>query len=231
MHSAFVRFRGEAKAVQQYLPKMIYEETREGEPYLIGQLTLLDEEGGYVDSYHIRVVPTASFPFAFPHVYEIGGRIPANIDWHVFPDGHCCLKSIPEEVLRCKGGIGLVDFLENEVKPYFFNQKFRELHGYFLKERAHGIRGNIEFFEELFRTSDRKKIEKGIKFVMQRDEPNRVSRCFCGSGRKYRKCHRETYRLLSKLTNQELEAFNRMIIMSSPELYLKLRPDLNLDSV
>lgn len=158
----------------------------------------------YVVSYFIRIETTIDYPFGFPYVYETEGRIPHNIDWHVFPNGHCCIKSIPEEALLCKQGITLLWFIEQQIKPYFFNQKFREIHGYFLNERSHGREGNIKYFEDVFRTKDLTIIAKGLLFIKGRNEPERVSKCFCGSGLKYRKCHREAFRLLSLFTDEEL---------------------------
>lgn len=152
------------------------------------------------------------YPNRFPHVFETGGRIPINIDWHVYPnDGHCCICSIPEEILICKNWISLHSFIENQVKPYLFNQKFREVHGFFLKERPHGNKGNIQFFVEAFKTNDLTTVINGLIFIKQRNEPNRVSQCFCGSGFKYRKCHKESYRVLSLFSNDELNVFIEMI--------------------
>jgi len=189
-------------------------ESYEGDSYISGELKLHDDQGSCIDSYFIRIVPSEKYPFQFPHVFETGGRLPYNIDWHVFPDGHCCLKSIPEEALLCKQGITLPWFIEHQVKPYFFNQKYRELNGYYLKERSHKMEGNIEFFEDVFRTNDLIKIAQGLLFIKGRKKPNRVSKCFCGSGMKYRKCCREAYRSLSKFTDEELELYIRMIILS-----------------
>jgi len=130
----------------------------------------------------------------------------------VYPDGHCCINSIPEEILICRKGINLQCFIEDQIKPYLFNQKYREENGFFLKERPHGNKGNIQFFIDVFKTNDMVPIIQGLNFMRQRKEPNRVSHCFCGSGQKYRKCHREAYRTLSAFTNQELDYFIAMIL-------------------
>lgn len=82
---------------------------------------------------------------------------------------------------------------------------------FFLKERPHGIKGNIQFFAEVFKTEDLTRIAKNLNFIKLRKEPNRVNKCFCGSGKKYRKCHRETFRILSSFTNDELDYFITMI--------------------
>lgn len=213
MNSGFLIFKKEAEIIQNDYPGLILvDDEKNGTLIISGVIQLEDEKGSFIDSYEIKIVPTADFPYRFPHVFEIGGRIPLNIEWHVYPeDGHCCISSFPEEILICKNGISLNSYIENHVKPYFFNQKHRELNGFFLKERPHGIEGNVQYFIETFKTKDLATIIKGLIFLTHRTEPNRVNLCFCGSGLKYRKCHRETYRVLSAFNDNELNLFIDMI--------------------
>lgn len=215
MSSEISNFKKEAITINKYFQELVYSEFNNGNPCISGELILRDEQGFYVDSYFIRIEPSGSYPLRFPFVFETEGRIPCNIDWHVFPDGHCCIKSIPDEALLCKQGITLLGFIEQQVKPYFFNQKFREIHGYLLHERPHGLDGNIEFFEDIFKTKDLKLIAKGLFFIQERKEPDRVSKCFCGSGLKYRKCHRNTYNILSVFNDEELDFYLRIVISSN----------------
>lgn len=213
VNNGFLIFKKEAEIIQNDYPGLILvADEKNATPSISGIIQLEDEKGSFIDSYKIKIIPTTDYPNRFPHVFEIGGRIPINIDWHVYPDdGHCCISSIPEEILICKNGISLHNYIENQVKPYFFNQKHRELNGFFLKERPHGTEGNVQFFIETFKTKDLATIIKYLVFIRQRNEPNRVSLCFCGSGLKYRKCHRETYRVLSAFNNEELNIFLEMI--------------------
>lgn len=215
MHS-IETFKAEALLIKDQFPELIYQENVDGKPFLSGNLILKDNQGTAIDQYSIKIECTSGYPFEFPHVYETGGRIPINIDWHVFPDGHSCIASIPEESLLCKKKITLNWFIEHQVKPYFFNQKYREIHGYFLHERSHGLEGNLEFFREAFRTDRLSIIAKGLVLIKSRKEPNRVSNCYCGSGLKYRKCHRDIFRKLSSLSDEELDLFIKMVI-SSPK--------------
>lgn len=206
-------FKSEAKLIQAHFPDLFYSEDEEGVPCVQGKLVLLDKHGAYIDHYEIRIVPTKFYPTRFPHVFEIGGRIPINFDWHVFEqDGHCCIKSLPEEILICKSRINLLTFIQDEVIPYFFNQKFRDIHGYFLKERSHGDEGPIEFFKEKFKTKNLGIILKGLALIREQKLPNRVAKCFCNSGLKYRNCHREALKELSKFNNIELDHFGEMLL-------------------
>lgn len=207
MNSGFITFKIEATSIQNEYPKLLYTESEEGLPSIHGELELIDESGFFVDSYFIRIEPTKEYPFSFPRVFETQGRIPINIDWHIYTDGHCCIKAIPEEIYICRKGITLVQFINKQVVPFFFSQKFRELHGYFLNERSHVNRGNLEFFKEIFQTNNLATIKTAIELNISKLEPSKADKCFCGNGRKYRKCHRSSFRFLNTYTKVELKYF------------------------
>lgn len=194
---------------------------KDGKPIVAGTLEMIDQEGIWHTSYTIEIHPVKEYPNRFPFVFETGGRIPHNIDWHVFQDGHACLKSQPEEWLACKAGINLVGFIENEVTPYFFNQLHREKHGYFLQERSHGSLGQLEFFFDLLGTTDLLELYRFLQFVRNRKEPTRTENCFCGSGEKYRRCHREAYRQVAQFNDVELDC---LIVHLVAELKSVLHP-------
>lgn len=186
-----------------------------------GELDLVDEQGNYHDTYSMEIHSVSNYPNRFPLVYEIGGRIPRNIDWHVFEsDGHCCIRTVPEEIFACRKGINLIDFVKNEVEPYFYSQTFRRLNGYFLNERAHGLLGDIEFFSEILETKDIREMAQWLYFILQRKEPNRVAKkCFCGKNVMYRHCHRKAYRKLAAFNDKELEYFVAKLYEISMKLY------------
>lgn len=217
-------FLSEAKEIGCQFPKLRVIEKNDI-PIISGELDLVSENKRLIDTYAIEIHPTIDYPNRFPLVYETGGRIPRNIDWHIFEStGHCCIKTLPEEILICKNGITLSYFIEKEVVPYFFNQTFRRIKGYFLNERSHGISGEIEFFKSELRTDNILNIVKWLQFISQRKEPSRSEkRCFCGSQIMYRHCHRERYRKLAKLGDLELKYFIHEIFESEEFIsaYLK----------
>ena len=207
-------FKKEAELVQLEYPGLTLDvDDKDGAPCITGIIQLENDTGIIIDNYKVKIVAIPNYPTRFPHVFETGGRIPINIDWHVYPDdGHFCISSIPEEILTCREGIILPTFIKNHLEPYLFHQKYREDNGFFLHERPHGNKGNIQFFTDIFKTNDLGVIVKYLSFIKLRKEPNRVNLCFCESGEKYRKCHRQIYRRLSEFTNQELDSFISMIL-------------------
>lgn len=180
----------------------------DGIPCVFGSLVLTDENGNNEDVYQIEIKATPNYPNSFPLVFETGGRIPKNIDWHIFETtGNCCIASPPEEIIICNSGLTLLSFIENQVKNYFYSQVFRNQNGYFLKERSHGSKGWIEFFEETFMTNNIFNIEFGLNQIIEGKKIDRVSLCFCESGKKYRKCHKRSYDILSKLSLEQINYF------------------------
>ena len=204
-------FKKEARRINDHFPTLNYSEEENGQPFIHGKILLRDAANELLDSYLIKIVPADNYPLSFPKVFEVGGRIPVNVDWHVFPDGHCCLMSIPQETLTCKKGITLVRFINEEVIPYFYNQKHRELYGYFLKERSHGNKGHIEFFQEKFNTSDLSFIVKMLLFIAKNKEPKNTDKCFCGRSSKYKKCHRTLFREFQLFGTDEIHLYIKFI--------------------
>lgn len=205
-------FKNEAKNIKQHFVELVYTENKEGIPLIVGDLVLKDHSATIIDIYSIKILPSDGYPNRFPLVYETGGRIPINIDWHVFPDGHCCIKSLPEEIVLCKNGITLRQFIEEQLIPYFFNQRYREENGFFLNERSHGVLGIIEYFIDYFNTSDITLILNLLVETRNIKGLKSNTKCLCGSERKFKKCHRRSLRALKVFSRNEIESFINSIL-------------------
>ncbi len=201
----------------------------DGIPCVFGLINLIDEKGNIEDTYKIEIKAVINYPYSFPLLFETGGRIPRNVDWHIFEvTGNCCIASPPEEFIICNSGLTLISFIENQVKNYFYSQIFRNQNGYFLKERSHGSKGWIEFFEETFMTNNIFNIEFGLNQIVEGKKIDRVSDCFCGSGKKYRKCHKKSYDVLSKLTDDNVCMFIECLRNSNEYKFAKYKQSLGL---
>jgi len=122
MHNGLDVFQNEAVSIHEYFHGLNKNAGLHNElPTVSGFLQLVDvSDGSVIDRYNIKIVAVPEYPLRFPLVYEAGGRIPKNIDWHVFPnEGRCCLATIPEEILTYKKGINLSGFIEKV--PMFVN--------------------------------------------------------------------------------------------------------------
>ena len=197
-------FEDEARELVGLYPKLNIV-NRLGKITLDGVIELLDEQGDLLDSYQLEIQESDGYPFMFPLVFEIGKKFPVNIEWHVYEGlGNCCIKIPPEEELICKDGLSLKVFIEEQLLPYLFNQTFRRENGYYINERPHGVAGLIDYYGEQLGSKDKREIVKLLGNILFKPELNRVALCFCGSGEKYRRCHRDAYRLLSKIKRDNL---------------------------
>lgn len=203
MNNAYDSFIVEAdEAISEFPELQLY--TREDSlPYLVGDIDLYDDNNFVYDRYSVRIECTVDYPSSFPYVFETAQRLPHNIDWHVYGDGHFCLCTPVEEYIHCAKGISLLPFIKEQVIPYLHNQSFREKEGYFLNERSHGWKGTLESVKDILKVKDLKRAETLLTFIYKNNNPSRTAKCFCGSGQKYRHCHREAYQTLKGWLNSD----------------------------
>lgn len=173
-------------------------------PYLSGNLILSDENNVMYDEYSIKIECSNDYPNNFPLVYELNERLPNNIDWHIYEDGHFCICTPIEEYIHCSKGITLTSFIQKQIIPYLHNQSFREKEGYFLNERSHGSMGILESLNDILHINDLIKVYFLLVYIYKNSKPSRTSKCFCGSDRKYRYCHKEAYEVLKSIGQERL---------------------------
>lgn len=182
-----------------------------------GELDIIDRNGKHWETYQVEIHPNYRFPYRFPLVLEIGGKIPRIGDWHVYEDTEsCCIAVEPEEILICKDGLSLSTFVRDHVVPYFFNQTFRKIEGYYKNgEYAHGHAGIYQFYDEALKTKgDIRETIRLMIAIVNVTEPARTHLCFCGSNQKYRRCHREAY--------QKIAGLGREIVLRHANEFLKV---------
>lgn len=162
---------------------------------LKGTLQVVDKNGKHWEDYEVEIHASEKFPHQFPMLYETSDKIPKIADWHVYEDSFsCCVKILPEEILRCKNGITLVEYIKEEALPYLFNQTHRRVEGYYVNgEYGHGLMGIYEYYSEILKTENVRRTVELIKYIATHNRPFRTSQCFCGRKIKFRHCHREAY--------------------------------------
>lgn len=189
-------FANQAASINDVFPKLQLVEC-ESVSIISGEIDIIDNQGKLWESYQVEIHPSGGFPYCFPLVYEVGNKIPRIIDWHVNPSGTCCIGVRPDEAIKCKNGISILHFIKNEMIPYFFNQTYRRIEGYYPNgEWAHYEEGVFQFYERMLKTNNPIKIVRLLKFIAAESPPKRIDKCFCGNGRSYRKCHQAAYEKL-----------------------------------
>ena len=101
----------------------------------------------------------------------------------------------------------MLDFKPDIITIYIFNQTHRRIEGYYVNgEYSHGAAGFLEFYSEELKTgNDMAKTVILIKYIANNTRPERTSKCFCGSEKKFRHCHREAFDKLKKIGDDQLK--------------------------
>lgn len=151
---------------------------------------VLNSPLGPFDKFDIRLVIPFHFPHEQPRVWETGGRLPRDIDRHVYDDGECCI-TVWESWLIGSESVTAADFLAGPLHNFFLAQhQVEKGQNWPFGEWRHGVQGRIDALaESLSLPSDDLII---ARFLLSISKPNfnRHDTCPCGSGRSAHKCHR-----------------------------------------
>ena len=186
---------------------------RDDNVFLKGILDIPNSQGDLINSFLIEIHQTDLFPYRFPKLYEVGDLIPCDVDWHKYSDNSCCITVPPEEIILCKDGITVIQFITRHAIPYFANQCYRMITGSYKAEYAHGKQGFLEFYADLMGTTD---ISKWYLYMEYAFENNRLKferniSCFCGSGVKFKKCHDRIFDKMRVIGKDTLANHFRML--------------------
>lgn len=188
-------------------PDLKITETSDGKKIIKGILDIKDTNKDVVGNFLIEIKFHSGFPNRFPLLYETGGDIPNEADWHKYPDGRCCITIEPDEILKCKNGITVLEFIENYCIPYFANQIYFKInHKYKNGAYSHGIYGLHEFYTEIFNSLDISSWRRDIYMFIYSKIPHQSlnDNCFCSSGKSYKNCHYNIWEKLSLLGGRQL---------------------------
>jgi hypothetical protein len=73
-----------------------------------GAIDVIDDEGGYWDTYEINIVLFSDYPISLPLLIETGKKIQRNADWHISKEGICCLSTPAKMYCDLAGKITLL---------------------------------------------------------------------------------------------------------------------------
>lgn len=174
------------------------------EYFLKGSLEIKDSTGKIWDTYHVEIKGSKNYPFTFPLLYETSNLFPKNPDWHVNSDNTCCIDVTPAELLICKNGLEVNEYIKRFAIPYLANQSFRIREGYYLHgEYAHGFLGHLEYYQKKLNPQNLLQLLQMFDLILRDFNPDRTTLCpFCKQT-KFRKCHRPAF--------QELQAIKKQI--------------------
>lgn len=160
-----------------------------------GRLDLIDPFNSKLwESYQIRIDIPYEYPVRVPTTYELSKKIDRNDDNHIDSNGKCCLAPRLEELLILGKNYTLVDYIDKLVMPFLASHKLKQLgENKGIGEYSHFGSGLIEYYKEKFQTPDIKSILESLHILSNIKQNKRNEKCFCGSGKKYKRCHLKTF--------------------------------------
>ena len=153
------------------------------------------------DEYLIQILFPLNFPDQIPIVREINGRIKSSADYHNDKerDGFCL--GVPGEIHNkiCNSPT-FNYFIAEIVVPFLYANTFYEKYKkYPWPTREHCSKGIIEYYQSLFKFNDEKVTQNFLlNIAFFKNSISGHNLCPCGSGKKFKDCHRKEYTDLIK---------------------------------
>jgi SEC-C motif-containing protein len=163
-----------------------------------GEIDIIHPTVGLLESFEVYIQFTKEYPYRFPQVKELSGKIERIPERHINTDDTICLAVRPQEVLLCRYSITLKWFIEAILIPHFAREiYYEEKNEYPFGDYSHREDGLWEYYFEKFGTEDKEWIVMIIEKIVNNKLPNNNEACFCGSTKKYKNCHKTQVDILS----------------------------------
>lgn len=142
------------------------------------------------DSFRLEILIPGKYPRDLPEVKEVGGKIPRNGDYHVNPGGTLCLGSPIRLLRRIHANPSLNGFAKNCLVPYLYavSHKLNNSGDFIFGELAHGDKGIVSDYLELFRLKDSSQVAEAIRLLGLKKRIANKKPCPCGCGKRLGVC-------------------------------------------
>ncbi|HCL56518.1 MAG TPA: hypothetical protein DHW82_05860 [Spirochaetia bacterium] len=172
---------------------LVFEEN-EGKIRLTGRLRVIDQNGDEHGNFLVEIVFPDDYPYEFPKVYEKEGKIPVDSARHMNSDGSFALCFKYDEIFHIKKGLKVIYLIETLIIPFLSRQLFFDQFGEWVSgDRLFGDEGIVDFYQKELNTKDLKIISNILETVLTTHKIAPNAPCFCKSGKKFKKCHRELF--------------------------------------
>ena len=141
------------------------------------------------ETYSLKVVLGKGFPREVPLVFETGGRIPKEPDFHVNPDKSLCLGSYLRIKSLMAESPSLLAFSGRLLIPFLYSVSYKIKFGSFpYGELDHGENGLVDDYKRLFSVNDKKSVLRTLAVLARRKREANKLPCPCGCGLRLGKC-------------------------------------------
>lgn len=153
-----------------------------------GDFDVIDADGHRWDSYGIRIIIPAGFPYELPELVETSKKIEQSAGWHN-SGGECCLATHAKIFNELGTPISLLKWMDRFVHDYLANHVIKIREKIYPKgEYPHGEEGMVVGYKEIFNLNTAEEVLERLNFLCGTTSLGRNDRCFCQSGRKYKHC-------------------------------------------
>jgi hypothetical protein len=142
-----------------------------------------------VDDFPIKILLPAEYSATVPSVFAPGYEMPEKFAHIFIKDSRLCLGTEADQRFFLLEGHTLNEWLDRYVVPYFFTVEYFRKYGVCpFGERNHGLRGILEYYQELFNAESFEETLQLMNFIAARSYRGHVL-CPCNSGKRVRNCH------------------------------------------
>ena len=175
---------------------------------IVGEIELIDPLSQVpFETFSVELYYPPGYPLCFPKVIETGGKIERIPDRHINigDNNTLCLAVGPEEKLLCRFRINTTRFIKDVLLPRLAEEYEVNNGGKYAREYSHGANGVWEYYFKKTDTRDTRLVLRLIDCTIKSSEPKGSEGCICGSGLKYKKCHKSVINELSHLGTKYLQ--------------------------
>lgn len=192
--------------ISENYPKLSYARNDQPKGWIIsGELDICDESGIYWDTFNIGIFVPLAYPYAVPVTAERSKIIPREIDWHISPEGLCCLDIPHNLTVAARRGLHLGEYLEDKIYPFFANQLHKIHKGVYAgEEYEHHFAGIVQFYAQTLQIKSNDMAIRFLELIVGKHAIGRNDPCPCGSNKKVKHCHLETINILRDLGTNDI---------------------------
>lgn len=141
------------------------------------------------DSYLLKISIDPRFPNILPNVYEIEGKIPREIDRHIFSSGKICLGSPLSLQLAYSEDPTINGFIEMCIIPFLYaNSYFERNEEYPWGDLDHGYSAVIDDYLDIFKLTNQSQLIQALKILIASTFNANKMRCPCGCRKRFKQC-------------------------------------------
>jgi len=154
------------------------------------EFSAASEFGKVTDKFQIEIRVRTPIGIEPPEIWEVGGRIPREGEFHINPDGSICLGSRARRAILFRNNASLNVYAEEFLVPYLYcvSRKLRNAGGFEFGELKHGPKGLCEDYAELLHLENCSQVKLALQRLGSKKRISNKMVCPCGCGRALRQC-------------------------------------------